>query len=117
MGGGGVSAAAGGIDETQLNRAVAADGKVADGYGIRFPREFALLIKQVLYFDRYTQLLAPGLDVLNDERLSMNSPSPSSATPVVGGADGEIEDVVVDVVEVSGPTSDPLTLELHMREL
>ncbi len=70
------AASAGGVvsavDETQLNRAVAAVGKVADGYGIRFPREFALLIKQVLYFDRYTTLLAPGLDVMNDERLSMN---------------------------------------------
>merc|ERR1719231_2165053 len=66
---GGVAA---GVDETQLNRAVAAVGRVAEGYGIRFPREFALLIKQVLYFDRYTTLLAPGLDVLNDERLSMN---------------------------------------------
>jgi aarF domain-containing kinase len=44
--------AAGVVDETQLNRAVAAVGRVAQGYGIRFPREFALLIKQVLYFDR-----------------------------------------------------------------
>ena len=68
--GGGMS---GSVDETQLNRAVAAVGKVADGYGIRFPREFALLIKQVLYFDRYTQLLAPGLDVMADDRLSMNN--------------------------------------------
>jgi len=60
------------VDETQLNRAVAAVGKIAEGYGIRFPREFALLIKQVLYFDRYTQMLAPGLDVLNDDRIAMN---------------------------------------------
>ena len=44
MGGG---LASGVVDETQLNRAVAAVGKVAEGYGIRFPREFALLIKQV----------------------------------------------------------------------
>ena len=64
------------VDETALNRAVAAIGRVADGYGIRFPREFALLVKQVLYFDRYTTLLAPGLDVLNDERISMNRPTP-----------------------------------------
>ena len=44
--------AAGAVDETQLNRAVAAVGRVATNYGIKFPREFALLIKQVLYFDR-----------------------------------------------------------------
>merc|ERR1712087_862291 len=66
--------AAGMVDETQLNRLVASVAKVATGYGIRFPREFALLVKQVLYFDRYTRLLAPGLDVLNDDRLSMNRP-------------------------------------------
>mmetsp|Transcript_70514 Transcript_70514/g.117081 ORF Transcript_70514/g.117081 Transcript_70514/m.117081 type:complete len:511 (+) Transcript_70514:16-1548(+) len=60
------------VDETQLNRLVASVAKVASSYGIRFPREFALLVKQVLYFDRYTRLLAPGLDVLSDDRLSMN---------------------------------------------
>ena len=54
--------AAGQVDETQLNRLVASFAKVAEGYGIRFPREFALLLKQVLYFDRYTKLLAPDLD-------------------------------------------------------
>lgn len=73
--------AAGVIDETQLNRAVAAIGKVASNYGIRFPRDFALLLKQVLYFDRYTSLLAPGLDVLNDERLAMNQMPTSGAVP------------------------------------
>lgn len=85
--GGGI--AAGVVDETQLNRAVAAVGRVAEGYGIRFPREFALLIKQVLYFDRYTTLLAPGLDVLNDERLSMNRP-PAGTTVVETEAEAEV---------------------------
>merc|ERR1719231_117978 len=68
-------AAAGTVDETQLNRGVAAVGRVASNYGIKFPREFALLVKQILYFDRYTRLLAPGLDVMNDDRLSMNRPT------------------------------------------
>lgn len=66
--------AAGMVDETQLNRLVASVAKVATGYGIRFPREFALLVKQVLYFDRYTRVLAPELDVLSDDRLSINRP-------------------------------------------
>ena len=56
---------------------------MAEGYGIRFPREFALLIKQVLYFDRYTSLLAPGLDA-NDERLSMNRPPARAAADDAG---------------------------------
>ena len=45
-GGGDATAAASAVSESQLNRVVAAIGKVADGYGIRFPREFALLVKQ-----------------------------------------------------------------------
>jgi aarF domain-containing kinase len=87
--------AAGAVDETQLNRAVAAVGRVASNYGIRFPREFALLIKQVLYFDRYTQILAPGLDVLGDDRLAMNRPPPP-----MGGGMGEEEDTGTAPVDV-----------------
>ena len=86
----------GAIDETQLNRAVAAVGNVASNYGIRFPREFALLIKQVLYFDRYTTLLAPGLDVLNDERLAMNRPPAGNGMPSVGGVVEPDEAVAVE---------------------
>merc|ERR1719498_1703488 len=98
--------AAGAVDETQLNRAVAAVGRVAEGYGIRFPREFALLIKQVLYFDRYTSLLAPDLDVLNDDRLSMNRPpaAPDADTTMLPNAEGSSTTPSVEVdVEVLPP--------------
>jgi aarF domain-containing kinase len=37
--------------------------RVGETHGIKFPREFGLLLKQVLYFDRYVRLLAPGLQV------------------------------------------------------
>ena len=94
------------VDETQLNRAVAAVGRVATNYGIKFPREFALLIKQVLYFDRYTQILAPGLNVLEDERLAMNrGPPPStggmtpqSPTEALAEAPAEAPPVAVEVL-------------------
>lgn len=33
--------------------------------------EFGLLIKQQLYFDRYTKILAPTLDPLRDSRIQM----------------------------------------------
>lgn len=33
--------------------------------------EFGLLIKQQLYFDRYTKILAPSLDPLRDSRIQM----------------------------------------------
>ena len=45
--------------------------KTGESHGLHFPREFALLIKQFLYFDRYIHLLAPELDMFMDERLSL----------------------------------------------
>ena len=35
-------------------------------HGIRQPREFVLIIKQLLYFDRYAKLAAPNLNVFAD---------------------------------------------------
>lgn len=45
--------------------------RVGEDHGLHFPREFALLIKQFLYFDRYVHILAPEMDMFLDERLSM----------------------------------------------
>ncbi|MDX1804833.1 MAG: AarF/UbiB family protein [Alcanivorax sp.] len=45
--------------------------KIGEGHGIRFPREFALLLKQFLYFDRYVQALAPEMDMFSDSRVDM----------------------------------------------
>jgi predicted unusual protein kinase regulating ubiquinone biosynthesis (AarF/ABC1/UbiB family) len=45
--------------------------RIGEDNGIHFPREFALLLKQFLYFDRYVHLLAPELDMFVDERLNM----------------------------------------------
>src|SRR5699024_2946724 len=33
--------------------------KIGESHGLHFPREFALLLKQFLYFDRYVHILAP----------------------------------------------------------
>ena len=45
--------------------------RIGESHGLHFPREFALLIKQFLYFDRYVHILAPGMDMFLDERLDM----------------------------------------------
>ena len=45
--------------------------RIGEGHGIRFPREFALLLKQFLYFDRYVQALAPELDMFSDQRVDL----------------------------------------------
>ncbi|MCG8520243.1 MAG: AarF/ABC1/UbiB kinase family protein [Pseudomonadales bacterium] len=45
--------------------------KIGEGHGLHFPREFALLLKQFLYFDRYVHILAPEMDVFMDDRLTL----------------------------------------------
>lgn len=36
---------------------------------IPLPRDFILILKQMLYFDRYAKLLAPNLNIFTDERI------------------------------------------------
>lgn len=62
-----------GIDEQQMNALFLDVVRVSDAYGLKFPREFALLMKQLLYFDRYTRLLAPNLNMLKDDRIAIGS--------------------------------------------
>jgi len=57
--------------EDQVNNVLMDMVKIAEGHGLHFPREFALLLKQFLYFDRYVHILAPEMDVFMDERLNM----------------------------------------------
>ncbi len=45
--------------------------RVGEKHGLHFPREFALLLKQFLYFDRYVHILAPEMDMFMDERLKL----------------------------------------------
>eukprot|EP00245_Coleochaete_scutata_P005315 TRINITY_DN18774_c0_g2_i2.p1 TRINITY_DN18774_c0_g2~~TRINITY_DN18774_c0_g2_i2.p1 ORF type:complete len:285 (-),score=33.67 TRINITY_DN18774_c0_g2_i2:39-893(-) len=61
------------VDEQQINALLLDVIRVSERYGLRFPREFGLLLKQLLYFDRYTRLLAPNLNVLDDERILIQS--------------------------------------------
>lgn len=44
---------------------------VGEAHGIKFPRDFALLLKQMLYFDRFMRVLAPYTDIYADQRLNM----------------------------------------------
>jgi predicted unusual protein kinase regulating ubiquinone biosynthesis (AarF/ABC1/UbiB family) len=51
------------VDERELNDMLLKIIGLARDNGLRIPREFALLLKQFLYFDRYAQILAPGMSV------------------------------------------------------
>uniref|UniRef100_A0ACD5W434 Uncharacterized protein n=1 Tax=Avena sativa TaxID=4498 RepID=A0ACD5W434_AVESA len=61
------------VDERQMNALFLDLVRVSESYGLKFPREFALLMKQLLYFDRYTRLLAPSMNMLRDKRINITS--------------------------------------------
>jgi aarF domain-containing kinase len=57
------------VDERETTQVVLEIVDVAEKNGLKLPREFGLLLKQALYFDRYQKLLAPSLDPLRDSRV------------------------------------------------
>lgn len=57
------------VDERETTQLVLEIVAVADKNGLKLPREFGILLKQALYFDRYQKLLAPSLDPLRDPRV------------------------------------------------
>jgi len=73
---------------------------ITEDNGLKLPREFGLLVKQSLYFDRYLKILAPGIDVMSDARVSGlgDEASGDLSTPRVNGSAGK-EDIskVIDV--------------------
>ena len=62
----------GGNEDQDVNKMLMDIVAIGKDHGIKFPREFALLIKQFLYFDRYVHILAPEMDMFMDENLIMN---------------------------------------------
>ena len=65
-------AAAVAVDEQQVTRLALDLVGIAERNGVKLPREFGILLKQILYFDRYTRLLAPDVEVLSDARLNLS---------------------------------------------
>ncbi|KAK3235181.1 hypothetical protein CYMTET_54604 [Cymbomonas tetramitiformis] len=61
------------VDETEINKLLISVVQIGETHGVKFPREFGLLLKQLLYFDRYVRLLAPELSVLDDERVRIEA--------------------------------------------
>lgn len=54
------------LQEEEINKKLLTIVNVAKENGIRFPREFGLLLKQLLYFDRYIRTLAPEISIANN---------------------------------------------------
>ena len=45
--------------------------RVSQRHGVKLPDDFILILRQLLYFDRYARLLAPSLNLFADPRLLM----------------------------------------------
>jgi len=58
------------VDQQQVAELAADLVRAAEDNKIKLPRAFGILIKQLIYFDRYVQLLAPDLDVIDEERVA-----------------------------------------------
>jgi len=70
------------VDNEEVTRLALEIAQVAERAGVKLPREFGLLIKQALYFDQYTKALAPGLDIMNDDRVRFGSGTPDDADAI-----------------------------------
>jgi aarF domain-containing kinase len=57
------------VDDSEITEVLLKLVQLTERNGIKLPREFGLLVKQALYFDRYTKLLAPDLDLVRDDRV------------------------------------------------
>ena len=58
------------FDESEITNLLLEIVELTEDNGLKLPREFGLLVKQSLYFDRYLKILAPEIDVMNDARVS-----------------------------------------------
>lgn len=63
-----------------LNAFMAQMAHIGKKHGIHFPKDFALLTKQLLYFDRFMMILAPDMDMFGER---INKTDPLSSTPLI----------------------------------
>jgi len=56
------------LDESKLNSIMFDIKAITENSGLKIPREFGLLFKQILYFDRYVKILAPEIDIIRDQK-------------------------------------------------
>lgn len=82
------------VDETEITNILLEFVEVTENNGLRLPREFGLLVKQSLYFDRYLKILAPNVDIMRDDRVMLGGISPREREAVNGSS---VDQEVIDV--------------------
>jgi aarF domain-containing kinase len=68
------------VNEAEVTSLLLELVEITENNGLKLPREFGLLVKQCLYFDRYLKILAPSVDVFTDSRVTMGGASRTTAT-------------------------------------
>eukprot|EP00419_Tripos_fusus_P050700 CAMPEP_0172836548 /NCGR_PEP_ID=MMETSP1075-20121228/26551_1 /TAXON_ID=2916 /ORGANISM="Ceratium fusus, Strain PA161109" /LENGTH=550 /DNA_ID=CAMNT_0013679783 /DNA_START=85 /DNA_END=1737 /DNA_ORIENTATION=+ len=86
-----------GLNEAEVTDLLLEIVRVTADNGLKLPREFALLVKQALYFDRYTQLLAPELDPLTDDRVNIGMADSQPKANFQSGQGLQAAGTVIDV--------------------
>jgi predicted unusual protein kinase regulating ubiquinone biosynthesis (AarF/ABC1/UbiB family) len=76
---------------------------MARRHQLYLPREFVLIVKQVLYFDRYAKLLAPNLNVFTDPRVFAALAEDVSKAMAQGGVGGKTKPQTPKVDEADKP--------------
>merc|ERR1711992_145741 len=94
------------VDENEITSLLLDLVNVTENNGLRLPREFGLLVKQVLYFDRYLKILAPQIGVMSDSRIMLGGETAMQGRQNDGAAqentdggnvNGQKEEVIIDV--------------------
>lgn len=85
------------FDEAEITQLLLDLVDVTEDNGLKLPREFGLLVKQSLYFDRYLKILAPDLDVMSDERVSGLGQSAGEGMKQINGKSEDDGDIIIDV--------------------
>jgi len=81
------------FDENEVTGLLLDFVDVAENNGLKLPREFGLLVKQSLYFDRYLKILAPNIDGMYDSAIGdVTTMSSARTLPPTDGSD-----VLIDV--------------------
>lgn len=83
------------FDENEITNVLLELVDVTEDNGLKLPREFGLLVKQSLYFDRYLKILAPNVDVINDSRVALGGRINGSSNDLA--LNGGKDPVVIDV--------------------
>lgn len=60
------------VAEDEINELMLSLAELGAKNGLKIPREFTLLLKQMLYFDRYIQILAPDLNLTKSNELAFS---------------------------------------------